>query len=110
MKLSLPLLFYRVPLPKKIQAVAIWPFVFVRKSKVSSIILQHERIHLRQQVEMGFLIFYIWYILEWLMRCIQTRSWTKGYYQISFEREAYRHEKTPQYLVSRRFWAFLNYL
>lgn len=109
-KTSLPHFFYTIPLPKKIQAIAFWPVVFVQKSQIRSSLIQHERIHLRQQWEMGLILFYVWYILEWIFRSLQCRSCYKGYRAISFEKEAYTHEKTPHYLSRRRFWAFLAFL
>jgi len=95
---SLPTLFFQIRLPRPIQAIALWPFVFVHTAKLSHRLIQHERIHLRQQLELGIFAFYIWYILEWLFRSYLHRSWRKGYRTISFEKEAYRHENSPNYL------------
>lgn len=64
-------------------------------------LINHERIHLRQQLEMLVIPFYIWYLVEF---------YTKGYYNISFEREAYRNEHDPTYLRRRKPFAFLKYI
>ena len=51
--------------------------------------LNHERIHEAQAREMLYIGFYIWYIIEWLVRLIQYRSFSKAYENITFEKEAY---------------------
>lgn len=56
-------------------AVTIWPFVFVREgyAKEDSAkyerTLNHEKIHGRQQLEMLLVLFYVWYLVEWLVEC-----------------------------------------
>nr|WP_317173083.1 hypothetical protein [Flavobacterium columnare] len=72
--------------------------------------INHERIHLCQQKEMLVLLFFIWYGLEYLFRLVQFRDKQQAYYNISFEREAYRKEKDLDYLRKRSFWAFLRYI
>lgn len=95
---------------RKIHGIALWPFVLVRGTKPHKILLNHERIHLRQQVEMLVVFFYIWYVLEWFYYFMKYKNWWRAYYQISFEREAYLHENDLEYLKNRRFWAFRAYL
>ncbi len=72
--------------------------------------MNHERIHLRQQIELLVVPFYVWYGLEFLLRLLQYRNRRKAYYNISFEREAYGNEKDLNYLKQRSFWNFLKYL
>lgn len=110
MERPLPTLFFLFRLPKSVQAIALWPVVLVKSRDLSSSLIQHEHIHLRQQIELGVFLFYAWYVLEWLIKSIFYRSWFKGYRSISFEREAYENEKIPQYLKKRSFWAFIKYL
>lgn len=74
------------------------------------LILNHERIHVRQWVETGFVLFAVWYPLEYLLRRLQYSSWDEAYRNISFEREAYDHEAEESYLGRRKFWSFINYL
>jgi len=92
--------------------MAIWPFVILRhKHLVRDInFLNHERIHLRQQVELLVVFFYLWYTLEFLVRWIGLRDRHLAYQNISFEREAYAHETDIGYLKRRRFWVFLKFL
>ena len=95
---------------KNIEGIALWPFVFVKSKYPSITTLNHEKIHLRQQVEMLILPFYIWYLVEWLMGCTKYRSSSKSYYNISFEREAYRNQSNLEYLKQRKPWSFLQYI
>jgi hypothetical protein len=98
-----------VKLPK-IAGIALWPFVVVRPKNPSKTIIFHERIHLRQQLEMLILPFYLWYITEWLLRFIQFRNLHQAYMHISFEKEAYQNESNDDFLNTRPFWNFLKYI
>lgn len=73
------------------------------------ILLNHERIHIRQQLELLVIPFYIWYLLEWLYHYAKCRHWWKAYRKISFEQEAYTNETNFNYLKKRKFWSFLKY-
>ena len=77
---------------KGYKAMAIWPFIFARK-KLSEIDINHEKIHLAQQLELLIIPYYIIYFIEWIF---------KGYKQISFEKEAYENQEDMNYLEWRR--------
>ena len=55
-------------------------------------------------------LFLWWYGLEYLFRLVQYMDLNLAYRNISFEREAYVNERNPQYLDSRRHFAWFNYL
>ncbi len=97
--------------PKGYNGLTIFPFVFLKHKRFSKdvIILNHEKIHLRQQLELLILPFYIIYTIEFLVRLLKYRNWYKAYKNISFEREAYYNELNMDYLKKRRFWQFLKY-
>lgn len=85
-----------------VRALAFWPFIFVASNTIiDDVLINHERIHLRQQIEMLIIPFYVWYLIEFYRR---------GYWNISFEKEAYSNEKNLTYLKKRRIFAFLKYL
>lgn len=65
-------------------------------------LLNHERIHTAQMRELGFLPFYVLYMLEWLVRLVLPG---KAYRNISFEREAYGHDHNLDYLKQRKHFA-----
>lgn len=74
------------------------------------LLLNHERIHLRQQAELLILPFYVWYVLEYFFRLSTHRNKNEAYRNISFEREAYANEHNPDYIKHRKLWGFLKYL
>ncbi|TYA74994.1 hypothetical protein [Seonamhaeicola marinus] len=98
--------------PKGYTGMTVFPFVFVKTAslKTNWVLINHENIHLRQQLELLIIPFYLVYVLEFLVRLLQYRNWSKAYRNISFEREAYSKEFDLEYLNSRPFWAFLKYL
>ena len=68
--------------------------------------LNHESIHTEQIKELGYIFFYIWYFIEWLLRLPVGNA----YYNISFEREAFANEKNRKYLQTRKRYSFLKYM
>lgn len=97
---------------KNFRGLAVYPFIFLREKslKENQKIIHHEKIHLRQQIEMLWIFFFIWYGIEYLIRLIQFKDSTTAYFNISFEKEAYANEKDFDYLKNRKFWAFRKYL
>jgi len=99
-------------LPKGYRGMTLFPFVFLAEAaaKNDTVFLNHERIHLRQQLELLVLPFYVWYLVEYLFRWFQLKDRKQAYYAISFEREAYANEKDLGYLKGRSFWRFLKFV
>ena len=97
--------------PNGYTGLAVFPFVFLKykELKQDKMLINHEKIHLRQQLELLIIFFYLIYFLEFLIRLIQYKNWKRAYRNISFEREAYINEKDLNYLKSRSFWKFLKY-
>lgn len=93
-------------------AIALFPFIIVRKSELKDKpeLVFHERIHLRQQLELGIIVFYVWYVTEFLIRFAVTRSFGKAYRNICFEREAYSNESNYSYLINRKCWSFIYFM
>lgn len=90
--------------------MALFPFILVRHRHPGPTLLNHERIHLRQQAELGVVPFYVWYVFEYIIRRCQYGSHYAAYRNISFEREAFANDSNLNYLQTRRLWAFWNYL
>ena len=99
-------------LAKHFDGVVLWPFIVVRRKelKKNSRFMNHERIHLRQQLELLIIFFFVWYFFEYFIRLIKYRDSYKAYSKICFEREAYVNEGKPAYLTQRPFWNFRKYL
>lgn len=84
-------------------AVNILGLVFVRSkdwggydSRFRAMVLNHEKIHTRQMLELCIVGFYIIYLIEWIF---------KGYNNISFEKEAYANETNVDYLKTRKWYS-----
>ena len=106
------LIVFKYLTPKGFRGLTFFPFVFLsnEEDKLNAVFLNHERIHIRQQLELLVLPFYVWYGIEYLIRLIQYKDIKLAYYTISFEREAYANEKDLNYLKSRSFWGFMNFV
>jgi hypothetical protein len=98
-------------IPKGFRGMSMFPFVLVRDRNADDylVLMNHERIHLRQQLELLVLPFFVLYGLDYLVNLIVYRDRRKAYLNIVFEREAYENEKDLEYLKSRSFWRFLKY-
>ena len=70
---------------------------------VTDVMVNHERIHTRQMLEMGIIFFYLWYLTEWVVRLFLKGN---AYMNLSFEREAYLYESDMDYLKHRRLFAW----
>ncbi len=70
----------------------------------------HESIHLKQQIELLMVFFYLWYVIEWIVRLIQYKDSHEAYRNISFEREAYNNEYDDEYLGVRKPYEWVHYL
>ena len=112
------------------KAMTIFPFIFVHEDEsFNKVDERHEMIHGRQQEEMLFIgivlaavfffldcgwwsllglsLFYIWYVLEWLVRVV---IGSNAYRKISFEQEAYDNQEFPEYLEDRKAFAWIKYI
>ncbi len=103
---------FKYLVPRGYIGITIFPFIFLKfKSLKSNLeLLNHERIHLRQQLELLIVIFYLWYFLEFLLKLWFYKTWKLAYQNISFEREAYSNEKDLNYLKSRPFYNYIKFL
>ncbi|WP_396636903.1 hypothetical protein [Maribacter sp. R77961] len=97
---------------KNYVGLSLWPFIFLKSNslKADTVLINHEKIHLRQQQELLLLPFYVLYITEWLLRAIFYLDSYRAYQNISFEREAYVNENQLDYLSHRKPFSFIKYL
>jgi hypothetical protein len=82
--------------------------------------LNHESIHTEQMKEMLYIFFYIWYLIEWLIKIPFSWFYKKkkcgrdiskvAYRSISFEQEAYKNQFERNYVENRKHYAWLKYL
>lgn len=99
-------------IPKGYRGLTAFPFVFVKYKidKENVVFVNHERIHLRQQLELLVLPFFVLYVLEYFVRLIQYKNKDLAYRNISFEREAYANESNTNYLKKKQFFSFTKYI
>lgn len=92
--------------------MALYPFILLKREayKSDKFLINHEKIHLRQQLELLIVFFYLLYALNYLVNLCFYRSRHKAYRQIVFEKEAYNHDSDLNYLKNRPFWNWLRYL
>lgn len=94
-------------------AMNLFGVLFVRWEKgkpkpiLSRYTINHESIHTEQMKELGYIFFYIWYVIEWFIKLFTTKN---AYKSISFEREAYGNEKNLVYLEKRKRYAWFKYI
>ena len=94
--------------PKKFAAINILGILVCRpKLELTPALINHERIHTIQMLEMAVIFYYLWYLGEWLVR-IPMRG--RAYENLSFEREAYQNMYDPDYLKHRKPYAWTHYL
>ncbi len=98
-----------IPFGKRFHAINLFGVVLA-KGPCDKVVVNHEQIHTAQIKELAYIFFYIAYIIEWLVRIIQYRSYINGYRNISFEREAYANQHNLNYLSNRRRYSFINYI
>lgn len=97
---------------KNFIAMAIFPFIVLRDNdlRLNKRLINHERIHLRQQLELLIIPFYLWYIVEYWIKWFKYKDAHKAYLNISFEREAYQNDENLNYLKNRKWYSFFEYL
>lgn len=95
----------------KISAITLFPVIILRKheSRHDKILINHEKIHLRQQLELLIVVFYLWYVIEYYYWYFRLKDSFLAYKYISFEREAFAMEDDPDYLKTRKLWSFWKY-
>ncbi|MBD1393572.1 hypothetical protein [Mucilaginibacter glaciei] len=95
----------------KVSGMALFPFILVgRRIDINDpVLINHEKIHLRQQAELLVLPFYLLYLVNYLLNLAVYRNREQAYLNIIFEREAYRHEADGLYLQSRKWFNWRRY-
>ena len=93
---------------KGFRAINIFGVLFVRgNAKIDNVTIRHEAIHTAQMKEMLYIFFYLWYVVEWIIRLFMKGN---AYRNISFEREAYANQDDLNYLENRKRFDFVKYI
>jgi hypothetical protein len=91
-----------------IAGITLAPFgIYILEKQIkSSRIINHEKIHWQQQLEMLIIFFYLWYLIEWFIKLFT--CFGNAYKSLSFEREAYDNEYNLKYLETRKHFAWIK--
>lgn len=106
------LIVSRYLIPKGYRGITLFPFVILKNplDRQNRVLVNHEKIHIRQQLEFLIIPFFLWYFVEYMIRLIQYKNKNLAYRNISFEKEAYSREFDLNYLKNRKVWDFRKYL
>ena len=96
----------------KVGGITLFPFIILREIYKTSIdkdeVINHESIHIKQQIELLVIFFYILYGIFYLFNLINHKNKTDAYMNIPFEKEAYQNEKDMGYLKNRKLYSWLK--
>lgn len=97
---------------KNYVGLSLWPFIILKEVELQNddVLINHEKIHLKQQQELFIFPFYFFYMSEWLLKTVWYFDGYKAYQNLSFEREAYANEDNLNYLNTRSSYSFIKYL
>ncbi len=93
-------------------AMALYPFILIKKKEYrhDPVLINHEKIHHKQQLELLIVVFYLFYVANYLFNIIKYGAHKKAYLHIAFEKEAYRNERHLKYIDCRKPFAWLKLL
>ena len=89
-------------------AINLFGLIFARKEyePLSKQTLNHEAIHTAQMRELLYIGFYLWYVVEWLVKLFIYGK--EAYRNVSFEREAYQYAGYEGYLSIRKGYRWIQ--
>lgn len=94
-----------------VNGMALFPFILIKKKEdfFNEQLLRHEYIHIKQQLEMLIVPFYVLYCINYIVNLFIYFNHYKAYRNIVFEKEAYEKDKDIHYLEKRKLWSFFRY-
>jgi len=94
-----------------INGITLFPFILLKNKKLKEDkrVINHENIHIQQQVELLVIPFFLIYILEWFIKKLMNGR-ENAYWKISFEKEAHLNDTELDYLEKRKRYASFKYL
>lgn len=104
--------FHNPGLGERMKATTIGPLVIFKNEEASKdeVLVNHERVHIRQQLELLFILQWILYLAFYIIARFQGKSQYIAYRSNPFEREAYANQGNLKYLSSRKLFSWLSYI
>lgn len=94
---------------KGFRAINLFGVLFARKNAyISKTTLNHEQIHSAQMKEMLWILFYLWYFIEWIINLFRFGFNKIAYRNIKFEKEAYLNQSNFDYLKNRKHYCWIK--
>jgi hypothetical protein len=95
----------------KVAGMALFPVILISKKRFlhDKVLINHEKIHLKQQAELLVVPFYVLYLLNYLINLALYRRHHTAYMNIVFEREAYANEANIGYINNRKWYNWYHY-
>ena len=90
--------------------INLFGILFTKQDKLIPRDINHEKIHTAQMKEMGYIFFYLWYFIEYLLIRLFHKKQGNAYHDVSFEEEAYNNQYNYSYLKSRHHYAWIKFL
>lgn len=91
-----------------IAGITLWPFILCTDD-MGEVLLNHEKIHIKQQLELLVVGFYLVYGLIYLYLRLNGKSHYAAYMMLPFEQEAYSNQFNTNYLNERKHYAWIKY-
>lgn len=91
-------------LGKDTLAANFFGIILTADNNLTDIDINHELIHTTQMREMLYIFFYLWYGIEWFVLFLKYHDWERAYFNVRFEKEAYKHQNELDYLKHRRLF------
>jgi hypothetical protein len=105
--------------PQGFSAINLYPFAIYTRGRVDRLsdkTLRHEAIHTLQARTLLIIPYYLWYLIEWLIKSIIVLFiGNKGisnfaYKSISFEQEAFYNDNNLNYGNERKWLGWMKYI
>ena len=91
--------------------LTVWPYIFIKESSFDEYLYNHEKIHVKQILELWVIGFYVLYLYYYMKnRIIHRMNHYLAYRHIPFEWEAYKMQENRLYLTYRQKYAWKMYV
>ena len=91
-------------------SINIFGILFTKSKSLNKYVINHESIHTEQMKEMGYIFFYLWYVIEYCLIRLFHKKQGDVYHDVSFEEEAYNNQEDLDYTKYREMFTWINYI